>query len=86
MTAWKDLTDPQRGFLRVLALYAGVADNGNLMEETGHGRRTIARIGTLLKQQGWVSYTPVDRTGFEGGVWKLLRKIPPTPNTKGEKP
>ena len=72
----EDLTDLQRSFLRGLLRYSGIADNGNLMDEVGvPNKRSLLAVGMHLKRWGWVSYTPTSNSGFEGGVWRLLRPL-----------
>lgn len=67
------MTANQQRFLEILEMYAGIADNGNLMLETGWGRRKVAAVGRTLVRAGLVTYTPTDATGFEGGIYKLVK-------------
>ena len=63
------MTSNQAEFMRIVAMYDNIADNGNLMAETGWGRRKVAAIGRGLVRKGLVTYAPIDHGSFEGGVY-----------------
>lgn len=69
------LTENQRIFLDVVDQYQGIADNGNIMRETGWLRSKVIAVGRGLMKKGRLSYTRLDADGFEGGLWKLVEVL-----------
>jgi len=71
----RPLTQNQKAFLKVFEEYhADIVDNLNVMAETGWGKRKVVAVGRGLAKRGLVRYTPIDGSGFEGGVWGLLKR------------
>lgn len=71
----RSLTENQKKFLAVFEEYnAYFVDNLNVMAETGWGKRKVVAVGQGLVKRGLVEYTPLDDSGFEGGVWELLKR------------
>ncbi len=69
------MTENQQTFLGILDYYAGIADNGNIMAETGWPRSKVIAVGRSLKRLNKVHYTPTQANGFEGGVWRQHESI-----------
>ena len=65
------LTANQRVFMDVVDEYHGMADNGNIMAETGWLKPKVIAVGRELLKKGYVKYASSDANGLEGGVWKL---------------
>ena len=67
-----DVTANQLQFLTVLRQYSGIADNCNLMAETGWTKRQVVAVGSGLVKKKLVTYKLVEHVGFEGGIWEVV--------------
>nr|BDD48357.1 hypothetical protein 32 [Candidatus Omnitrophota bacterium] len=70
----RPLTENQSEFMKIVQDYDNIADNGNLMSETGWGKKATVRIGMTLVKRGLLEYTTTDMGGFEGGIWKAKNR------------
>ena len=71
----KPFTKKQEEFLEAFRFYGDeIADNGNIMAETGWNRREVLQVGKGLVQRGILRYTSTQDLGFEGGIWSRIEK------------
>ena len=64
----------QKEFLKAFEYYGDdIADNGNIMAETGWDRRQVYQVGRGLIKRGILTYTPTPDLGFEGGIWSRVK-------------
>jgi hypothetical protein len=75
VSAEKPLSKMQKEFMQAFVYYGDeIADNGNIMAETGWDRRQVQSVGRGLVKRGILQYTATQDLGFEGGIWSRPKK------------
>lgn len=70
----RPLSKMQQEFMKAFKNYGDeIADNGNIMAETGWDRRQVYQVGRGLVKRGILTYTSIQDLGFEGGIWERVK-------------
>ena len=67
------MTEAEKEMLKVIHMYDGIADNGNIMAETGWDKSRVLSVGEGLIREGIVAYSSTDDVSEEG-VWETPKR------------
>lgn len=86
MGIYRPFTKNQREFMKAFESYGDeIADNGNIMGETGWDRRQVVQVGMGLVRRGILEYSSTQDLGFEGGIWSRTKMSKKLKKEKAEK-